>query len=388
MVSAQAFIAAAQQRGFGLWTGVPCSYLQPLINGVIADQSLRYVPAANEGDAVAIAAGAQIGGVSAVAMMQNSGLGNAVNPLTSLLHTHRIPCLLIVTLRGDPHGEADEPQHELMGSITPAMLELMEIPWAYFPTRDEDIDACLDAVVAWQQNEARPYCLVMRKGSVAANPAPTLTPMQPPSTPAPAAPVVAPHASRNQMLAAVQQAAGTHDLIVATTGYTGRELYALDDRANQLYLVGAMGCASSVGLGLALVCPQARVIVLDGDGAVLMRMGAMATLGYQAPANLVHVLLDNGMHESTGGQGTISHSLHLSAVATQLGYAQVHDIHEPAALSALLKQATSGLTFVRALITPGVVSPLPRPAVGPIVVTERLRQQVQGLSTHARRSEL
>lgn len=388
MVSAQAFIAAAQQRGFGLWTGVPCSYLQPLINGVIGDQSLRYVPAANEGDAVAIAAGAQMGGVAAVAMMQNSGLGNAVNPLTSLLHTHRIPCLLIVTLRGDPHGEADEPQHELMGSITPAMLELMAIPWAYFPTRDEDIDACLDTVVAWQQSESRPYCLVMKKGSVAANPAPTLAPMQPPSGPAPAAPVVTPRASRSQMLTAVQQVAGPLDVIVATTGYTGRELYALDDRANQLYLVGAMGCASSVGLGLALVCPQARVIVLDGDGALLMRMGAMATLAYQAPGNLVHVVLDNGMHESTGGQGTVSHSLHLSAVAAQLGYAQVHDVHEPAALAQLLAQDTVCLTFVRALITPGVAGSLPRPSVGPVVVTQRLRQQVQRLPQHAKRSEL
>ncbi|MEN0106258.1 MAG: phosphonopyruvate decarboxylase [Pseudomonas sp.] len=366
---------------------MPCSYLQPLINGVIGDQSLRYVPAANEGDAVAIAAGAQIGGVAAVAMMQNSGLGNAVNPLTSLLHTHRIPCLLIVTLRGDPHGEADEPQHELMGSITPAMLELMEIPWAYFPTEDDEIDACLDTVVAWQQRESRPYCLVMRKGSVASNPAPQLPPLQPPAGLPPKAPVLAARASRNQMLAAVQQAAGPRDLIVATTGYTGRELYALADRANQFYLVGAMGCASSVALGLALVCPQARVIVLDGDGALLMRMGAMATLAYQAPGNLVHVLLDNGMHESTGGQGTVSHALHLSAVAAQLGYPQVHDIQEPAQLVAVLEQHISGLTFVRAAITPGVVSPLPRPAVGPIAVTQRMREQVQGLAQAAIRSE-
>lgn len=135
MIKAESFAEAVKKRGFGLWTGVPCSYLKPFINFVIDDPEQQYVAAANEGDAVAIAAGAQLGGLRAIAMFQNSGLGNAVNPLTSLTYTFKIPILLIVTLRGEPGGAPDEPQHKLMGEITERMLDLMEIPGNIFPTR-------------------------------------------------------------------------------------------------------------------------------------------------------------------------------------------------------------------------------------------------------------
>ncbi len=381
MIAAQSFIAAAQARGFGLWTGVPCSFLQPLINGVINDETLTYVGAANEGDAVAIAAGAYIGGISSVVMMQNSGLGNAVNPLTSLLHTHQIPCLLIVTLRGDPEGSTDEPQHGLMGRITQAMLDLMEIPWAWFPRDEHDIGPSLDAAVQHMESSGRPYCLVMRKGSVADCPAPALPLLQAPPRPSLfASPEITPVVSRRQMLEAVQDATTEFDLLVATTGYSSRELYALGDRANQLYLVGAMGCASSVGLGLALACPERRVIVLDGDGALLMRMGAMATLGFQCPPNVLHLLLDNGMHESTGGQGTISHALNWSGMAACAGYAQYLDVARPEQLFELLSRPLVGASFVRAYLVPGVPGDLPRPTISPAEVTQRLRVHVEGLS--------
>ena len=137
MIEARAFIEAARERGFGLYTGVPCSYLKPFINYVIDSDQLRYVGAANEGDAVAIGAGAQLAGTRSVVMFQNSGLGNAVNPLTSLTYTFRIPVLLIPTLRGEPGGPADEPQHELMGAVTTDMLDLMNIQWEYFPVMAE-----------------------------------------------------------------------------------------------------------------------------------------------------------------------------------------------------------------------------------------------------------
>jgi len=118
MINAEAFVQAVRAQGFALWTGVPCSYLKPFINYVIDDPASRYVAAANEGDAIAIAAGASLAGSPAIAMFQNSGLGNAVNPLTSLTHTFNIPVLVITTLRGEPGGAPDEPQHELMGAIT------------------------------------------------------------------------------------------------------------------------------------------------------------------------------------------------------------------------------------------------------------------------------
>src|SRR3984893_10186185 len=171
MIEARTFVEAARRRGFGWYAGVPCSYLTPFINYVLEDSSLRYVSMANEGDAVALIAGVALGGTTAgahgrgIAMMQNSGLGNAVSPLTSLTWTFRLPQLLIVTWRGQP-GIADEPQHGLMGPITPAMLEIMEIPWELFPTDAKDVGAALDRAIAHMESTGRPYALLMQKGSV------------------------------------------------------------------------------------------------------------------------------------------------------------------------------------------------------------------------------
>jgi len=370
VIEAARFVGSAREHGFDLYTGVPCSYLKPFINYVIDADGLDYVGAANEGDAVAIAAGAELGGRRGVVMLQNSGLGNTVNPLTSLTHTFRIPVLIIVTLRGEPCGAPDEPQHALMGRITSQLLEAMEIPWSWFPEDDDDIEPVLRQAAAHMAAERRPYALIMHKGSVARNALQAERIER--DRPASAAPRMAPQASRTEMLRAVQ-VAGADDIVVATTGYTGRELYALDDRPNQFYMVGSMGCASSVGLGLALAQPGRRVIVLDGDGAALMRLGALATLGYQRPENLVHVLLDNGIHESTGGQSTVSASIDFPAIAAACGYPRVAVTVTPAQLEHELRDTQRMLGFVHAPTTPGVPDDLPRPQITPPQVAERLR---------------
>jgi phosphonopyruvate decarboxylase len=380
MISARSFVDAAQRHGFLLWSGVPCSYLQPFINYVIADSSSRYIPACNEGDAISIAAGVQIGGGRAVAMFQNSGLGNAVNPLTSLAYTHRIPLLLITTLRGEPGGPPDEPQHKLMGSITTRLLDLMEIRWEYFPVRKEDIEPCFGRALSWMETEQTPYCLVMRKDSVAPVPAPPQLKVRlTNSTNTGVCVTDQANASRVEMLAAVQRAVGNRDVVLATTGYTGRELYASADSPQQLSLVGAMGCASSVGLGLALQCPALRVIVLDGDGAVLMRLGALAAIGYQRPANLVHIMFDNGMYESTGGQSTISGSVDLAGIASDCGYINTCVLADPDEILHFLKGETRGLTFIRAMIRPGVMPDLQRPKLQPSQATNRFRAYIRDI---------
>src|SRR5260221_12513946 len=171
MIDARTFVEAARARGFAWYAGVPCSYLTPFINYVLEDSSLRYVSMANEGDAVAFIAGVALGGTAqgshgrGIAMMQNSGLGNAVSPLTSLTWTFRLPQLLIVTWRGQP-GVADEPQHALMGPVTPAMLDTMEIPWETFPTEADAIGPALDRPIAHMDETGRPYPLVMQKGTL------------------------------------------------------------------------------------------------------------------------------------------------------------------------------------------------------------------------------
>src|SRR3984893_5030581 len=167
MIEARHFVEAARERGFEWYAGVPCSYLTPFINYVLQDPSLQYVSMANEGDAVALIAGVALagGGRRGVAMMQDSGLGNAVSPLPSLTWPFRLPQLLIVTWRAQP-GVPDEPQHALMGPITPKMLETMEIPWELFPSEIDAIGPALDRAVAHMDETGRPYALVMRKGTV------------------------------------------------------------------------------------------------------------------------------------------------------------------------------------------------------------------------------
>ena len=375
MIQAELFIEAARQRGFGLYTGVPCSYLKPFINYCIDSDALRYIGAANEGDAVAIAAGAALGGLRSVAMFQNSGLGNAVSPLTSLTETFRLPILLIVTLRGEPGGAPDEPQHEMMGNITPSLLELMNVRWEYFPEESDKVAEALCRATAHMDTEARPYAFVMRKGSVAPCALRTQPSAQPPSALPPAR--ASAQCRRREILAELQSAAREDDIVIASTGVSGRELYALEDRANQLYMVGSMGCAISLGLGLAAALTAARqdrrVIVVDGDGAALMRLGALCTVGAEKPENLVHLLLDNRIHESTGGQATVSGSVDLCAIAAASGYAKVSSVASPNALRVALEAAQPGPVFIEVPILPGVPDDLPRPELNPARVAERLR---------------
>jgi phosphonopyruvate decarboxylase len=179
MIEAHQFVEAARDRGFRRYAGVPCSFLTPFINYVLQDPTLEYVSMANEGDAVALIAGVALAGPApgepgsthrrGITLMQNSGLGNAVSPLTSLTWTFRLPQLLIVTWRGQP-GVHDEPQHALMGPVTPAMLDLMEVPWELFPSDADGIGAALDRAIAHMDSIGRPYALLMQKGSVAPHP--------------------------------------------------------------------------------------------------------------------------------------------------------------------------------------------------------------------------
>ncbi len=378
MIEAERFVGAAVERGFSTWSAVPCSYLQPLIDHVIGSPATRYVNAVNEAHAVAIAAGSGLGGCRGVAMFQNSGLGNAVNPLTSLAWVFRLPLLLVVTLRAEPGGRPDEPQHELMGRITTRMLELMEIPWRWFPEVDAEVEPALAEAEAHFEGESRPFALVMRHGAVAAGPGNGICPMTatPESVVVPGKRRVPSLATRARMLAALQAATGPGDLVVATTGYTGRELAALEDRPNQFYMVGSMGCASSFGLGLALAQPARRVIVVDGDGAALMHLGALAAIAHEAPRNLVHVVLDNTSYESTGGQATVSDSADLLGAALALGYGRGARIVSPEELAEAISDREPGLRMLHVPIACGVMEKLPRPKVSPVEVAARFRRHL------------
>lgn len=385
MIEAAQFVEAARSRGFQWYAGVPCSFLTPFINYVLQDPNLHYVSAANEGDAVAFIAGVALGardGVRGVTMMQNSGLGNAVSPLTSLTWTFRLPQLLIVTWRGEP-GVADEPQHALMGPITPALLETMEIPWEPFPREASELAPALERAVAHMDATGRPYALVMHKGSVAPY---ELKATPPVARPAPVTPRThwrdVPHdalpSRRDALERVIAHTPLDSTVVLASTGFCGRELYALDDRPNQLYMVGSMGCVTPFALGLALARPDLRVVALDGDGAALMRMGAFATLGAYGPANLVHLLLDNGAHDSTGGQATVSPQVSFAGVAAACGYGSAVEGDHVGLLDEVLAAPCSGAgaSFARLTIRRGTPDGLPRPTITPADVKTRLMSHI------------
>jgi len=381
VIEAIEFVAPAKRLGFDFWAGVPCSFLTPFINYTIGDPQLTYISSANEGDAVAVASGAALGGHRAVAMMQNSGLGNAVSPLTSLNHVFRIPVLLIITLRGEP-GKPDEPQHELMGQITADLLDVMRIPWSWFPDREEAVENALQMAVSHMDTTGRPYALIMKKGMVSPYP------LKPESAPDKSiamngATITTGGAGlprRQDVLKQLVTGCDVSDtVLIASTGFNGRELYAIEDRPNQLYMVGSMGCAGSLGLGLSLVRPDRKIIVIDGDGAVLMRMGSMAMVGAYAGDNFYHLLLDNHVHESTGGQATVSSAVNFQAIAAASGYRCVFPTTARSNDIAGFLQAKAP-AFLPIETCRGVPEGLPRPSVKPAFVARRLMQHL-GVST-------
>jgi len=384
MIAANDFLSLCAKYGFKFFTGTPCSYLKPFINYVIDDPDYTFVDSVNEGDAVAIAAGSAIAGNKSVVMFQNSGLGNAVNPLTSLTYTFKIPILVITTLRGEPGGAKDEPQHELMGQITTDLLDTMKLKWEYFPNTVEQIEPALRRANDYMEQESLPFVFVMRKGDVDEYAL---------KTKKAEAPIknnivhqddflrtASMRATRTEALRAIQSISDNNTLLVATTGMTGRELYELGDHANQLYMVGSMGCALAFGIGLAMNKPSAKVVVLDGDGALLMRTGSMATAGYYQPDNLIHILLDNEVHDSTGGQSTVSPNISFAAIAKAFGYPQVFSTDDLSELSNLYNMAisrNSGPVFVHFKIQKGSPKEMGRPKVSPQEVGKRFKDFIE-----------
>ena len=379
MITATDFIDAARARGFDFYTGVPCSFLTPLINGVLSDRSLSYVGAASEGEAVAIAAGAWLAGRRTVVMCQNSGLGNAVNPLTSLNHPFRIPTLFVTTWRGQP-GVKDEPQHELMGEITHDLLRLMRLPVVEdVPAESGALGPAFDRAVAAMEETGLPAAWVLAKGTVADTDLDQAVPVPP----APGRHVKlargGPRPSREAALTRVLELVDARTAVVATTGKCGRELFTLADREQHLYQVGSMGGASGMALGVALNTDK-PVLVLDGDGAALMKLGTLATIGAYAPKNLLHLVLDNGVHDSTGGQATVSPSVDFAAVAIACGYrfaANADDLDGLARAWAQAREA-GGPALIHLRIAPGSMSVLGRPTVKPPEVARRFKAFLAG----------
>lgn len=374
MLNAASFIEHLRGLNYSQYAGVPCSFLKPFINYVIDDASLDYVGAASEGEAVGFTLGAYLAGRKTVTMCQNSGLGNMVNPLTSLNYPFRVPTLLITTWRGQP-GVKDEPQHDQMGRIMHQLLDAIEIPWLPFPTTEAEIPAVMAQAEASMAERQRPFALVMSKDTIAPHKLTRRTETAVVKTTtrfcAPAA--RAERLTRTEAIRLIMEELTGREAVIATTGMTGRELFTVADRPNHLYVVGGMGTASAIGFGIAHALPTQPVVVLDGDGAALMKLGSLATIGYYQPKNLLHVILDNETHDSTGGQQTSSPVSRFAEIAAATNYQNAFSADRAEEVRACVQELRSatGPSLLHIKIQPGSPKEIGRPTVKPHEVKER-----------------
>lgn len=378
MIQSDHFFAALAERGVDFFAGVPDSLLKDFCAYVTdhVDDS-RHVITANEGNAVALAAGHYLGtGKVGLVYLQNSGLGNTVNPLLSLNdpEVYGLPVLMMIGWRGEP-GVKDEPQHIKQGRITTALLDAMEIPWQVLDSSTQDLNAVLDTSLKQMSNQCGPAVLLVRKGAFA--------PYKLKKNEQSEYPLL-----REQAIQRLIEQLGSNDRVVATTGMPARELYELrvsrgEGVGNDFLTVGSMGHAASIALGLARSQPERRVICLDGDGSVLMHMGSLAIVGQSQQDNLIHVVLNNGAHDSVGGQLTCAFAIDLAGVARACGFREVLVASEPEeidqAFASLLAQ--KGPSFLEIRVNKGARADLGRPRSSP---AENRKALMNGLGVNQR----
>ena len=354
-----------RKAGIDFYTGVPDSFLKGLCDELFArfgTDSPHHIVAHNEGGAIGLCAGHYLAtGKPALCYMQNSGLGNAVNPLTSLTdpQVYSVPCLLVIGWRGEP-GVKDEPQHIKQGAITLSLLDLLGIPYKVLSpdTSAENFHAAFSCLADTLQY-GRPAALVVRKGALSSN----LHPVH----------VNDASLTREKAAKIILQAAGKDDCFVSTTGKLSREVFEIretrkEDHSRDFLTVGSMGHASMIALGIAEAKPERRIWCLDGDGAVMMHLGALPLIAQRAPANFVHTVIDNGAHETVGGMPVCSGALNLTALAEAAGYKEVITADSEASLCDALKKAASlpGPLFLVIRCACGARSDLGRPTTTPI----------------------
>ena len=374
MISANFLINQLSKYKFNFFTGVPCSHLTSVINGVINSRKIKYIGATSEGEAVGIASGAWLAGKKSVVMIQNSGLGNTINPLTSLNHTFKIPILLITTWRGEPKIN-DEPQHELMGKITRNILRLIKIKNEIFPIKENNLKKVLLKINNSINKTSLPYALVMRKETIKKEKLKQKKILIKKKNKALIFYKKNKIPSRFKVLENLNKNIDNKVGVIATTGKTGRELFSLNDCENFFYQVGSMGCACAISLCVALNTKK-KIIVLDGDGSLLMKMGNMSTIGANQPKNLIHILLDNNVHDSTGQQLTNASNVNFANIAINCGYKESYSTDNTNDFSKIIKNKlknTKGPIFIHIKIQKGSVQNLGRPTIHPKDVAIRFK---------------
>lgn len=370
MIRPEFFIEALREKGIDCFAGVPDSLLKNIC-AYITDHfdAAHNIIAANEGAAVGLAAGHYLAtGLPACVYMQNSGEGNIINPLASLTdqEVYNIPVLLLIGWRGRP-GVHDEPQHVKQGKVTTGLLNVMGVNYEVL-SKEEDKAAKQIEKAAKALANKEVFALVIEKDTfedyklqnVEVNDL-TMT--------------------REEAIQTVAAALGEKDCIVSTTGMISRELFEYRAAMNQgherdFLTVGSMGHASQIALGIAMAKTDRKVWCFDGDGAAIMHMGSMAIVANKAPKNYVHVVFNNGAHDSVGGQPTVGLKIDLPAVAKAVGYKATYSVDSKAELESVLAKVNSfeSPALLEIKVKKGNRKDLGRPTTTPIQNKEALMQ--------------
>ncbi len=355
-MEANDLVNAFVREGCQFFTGVPDSLLTKFSACVMQRKDVTHLIAANEGNAVGLAIGEYLAtGKPAVVYMQNSGLGNTVNPVTSLADpdVYGIPIFLVIGWRGEP-GIHDEPQHVKQGEITPGLLNVLGIPFAIL-SKEADGEKAIAQLWTKMKERQGPVALLVRKGVIEGD-----YKVKKKS--------VESEICREEAIQALLNTLPKEAFLVATTGKTGRELYELREKRNEaqrdFLTVGGMGHASSIALGVSLRHPERWCVCLDGDGAALMHLGAMATLASTKPERYLHIVINNAAHESVGGQPTIADRISFKKLSESLGYTGYRVATSEEEIKKAVNDITSeakGCWLLEILVKQGSRSDLGRP---------------------------
>lgn len=369
MIRPQYFYDTLKSYCIDFYTGVPDSLLKSLCAYLTQNsESTKNIIAANEGGAIGLAAGHYLATKEIpVVYMQNSGIGNAVNPLLSLADedVYRIPILLIVGWRGEPNIH-DEPQHVKQGKITIPLFDTMGIKNEILATEEQEINTQIKRAVHYMQEKQTPYALIVKKGTFEKYKLSEKTEKHL-------------ELEREKAVQLVVSALDDNSVVVSTTGKISRELFEYremkgENHEHDFLTVGSMGHSSQIALGIALAQKDRKIYCFDGDGAIIMHMGSLGIVGNLAPKNFYHILFNNGAHDTVGGQPTIGFDINFIQIAHHLGYKSVISVDNENALQSILHSLHTyeAPVFLEIKVRKGSREDLGRPTTTPIQNKESL----------------
>lgn len=376
MIRSEDFLSVLYENDIRFFCGVPDSLLQSFC-ACLEEKSRGYnnIITANEGNAIALATGYHMASEKiGLVYMQNSGLGNSINPLLSLTDpkVYNIPLLLLIGWRGEP-GIHDEPQHISQGALTLPLLETLNIRYAMVPSDLESLRTCIGDACHYLQFHKKCYALIVKNGTFAAY-------------------IPEKNKNRTDITGIIREEAiksiidqqEPTDVFISTTGKISRELFEYMStgtvtKDNFFITVGSMGHCSHIALGIALEKPDRTIYCLDGDGSVIMHMGSMGVIGSLSPNNFIHIVLNNGSHDSVGGQPTVGYKIDFVAIAKACGYkSSVRVSSIPDLMNQLQQMRTiSGPSFLEVIIEKGARGNLGRPHLSPIEIKQQFMENLK-----------